>query len=658
MTQSSARNRKLLQAAVSAALIASVAACGGGSSGSSTGMDPPPAQTSPMAVLVSDASSDDWATVGVRIISIALLPQGGGPAVTVYAPASPPMVNLEQLDQIGELLGNVPVPVGTYSGAIVTVGANPGDVELVVAAEPEAGFAGTAGEAIPSADIQIVGARGSSGNLTVPVNLTFDSPLIVSASGSNALDLEFDLSHPAFIVAHKPPGASATEWAVNFSGPVRRRPIRDIAHLVLRETYGDVTAVAADGSSITIAKELPTLPVIDPEVPVPTGGSLQVRADATHGTIFYDVDAKTSTTVTSFSALASSLVGRYVRLTARYQEDGTLVAVRVWASSDFNKLWLSPEGHVLHVNAATDRIVVDNAAGVPVPVTIGPQTEFFYRQPADPAADATPIGTGPAFLASQNLVRGFKVQVSVVDPLATPLVAQSVEIETAAYSGQISNAAPEGSGFTYTHDYLTASDDYSLTLDYLASTSANGKDASGNTIYGFKWWNFAYPTELNDGASAISEFSSAVGGGSAGGFTFAGVNLYAWGLSDATWGDPANPAGWAARWTLLLPTPLPRGLVATGLANNTFTLTLAGGTTPGTVDLSTTAGSATLIYQVDRSNGILSVSPIDITSAGGLSTLSHALLAGTPVKVFGTPQADGTYRAYVLIYFTGTQPGN
>ncbi|MGA7537605.1 MAG: DUF4382 domain-containing protein [Steroidobacteraceae bacterium] len=651
---------KLLRAAVCAALIASMSACGGGGS---SAMDPtsdsPPPQTHSMPVLVSDASSDDWATVGVRIISIALIPQGGGTPVTVYSGGSmPPMVNLEELDQIGELLGNATVPVGTYSGATVTVGANPGDVPLVVSAQPEAGFAGTAGQSIPSADIQIVGARGSSGNLTVPVNLTFDSPLTVTTSGSNALDLEFDLSHPAFIVAHDPPGASATQWAVNFSGPVRRRPIHDITHLVLREMYGDVTAVASDGSSISITREFPTLPVVNPEVPVSNGQSLQVLADATNGTIFHDVDAHTKSTVTSFSSLASSLVGRYVRLTARYQEDGTLTAVRVWASSDFNKLWLSPEGHVLHVNATTDTIVIDNAAGLPVPVSIDSQTEFFYRQPADPAADATPIGTGPAFLASADLVRGFKVQVSVVDPLASPLVAQAVDIETAAYSGEISNAAPEGAGFTYTHDYLTASDDYTVSLDYISSTSGNGTDSSGNTLYGFKWWNFAYPTLLNDGSSAVASFSSAVGGGSAGGFTFAGINLYAWGLSDVTWGDPANPSGWSVPLTILLPTPLPRGVVVTGLANNAFTLTLEGGSTPGTVDLDTTSGSATLVYQVDRANGTVSVSPIDITTASGLSTLTDALTAGAAVKVYGTPQTDGTYRAYVLMYFTGTQPGN
>lgn len=655
-------NANMPRAILCAALIAALSACGGGgsspSASTSTGAAPT-AQTSQMALIVSDSSADDWATIGVKILSISLTPQGGGAPVTVYtAPSAPPMINLEQLDQLGEVLGNVTVPVGTYSGATVTIGANPGDVDLVVSSEPESGFAGTAGETIPSSDIQIVGAQGAAGALTVPVDVTFDSALVVSATSSNALDLEFDLSHPAFIVAHDPPGATATRWAVNFVGPLRRRPISDITHLVLREMYGSVTAVASDGSSITITKEFPTLPVITPEVPVSNGESLQIEADSVNGTIFHDVDAGTRTTVTSFSSLASSLSGKYVRLTARYQENGTLVAVRMWASTDFNKLWLSPEGHVLHVDAATDSFTVENAAGVAVPITVDSGTSFYFRQPADPAADSTAIATGPAFLASGDFVRGFKVQVSVVDPLASSLVAQSVEIETAAYSGRISNALADGTGFTYTHDFPTSSDDYTETLDYISSGTANGTDAGGNAIQGFKWWDFAYPTEVTDGANAISEFSSAVGGGSAGGFSFAGLNLYAWGLSDARWGDPANPSGWALPWTILMPTRLPRATVDTGLANDSFTMTPSGGTAPGTVDIDTASGSATLVYQVDNSNGTVSVSPIDITTSSGLDTLSAALVAGTAVKVYGTPQSDGTFKAYVLLYFTNTEPAD
>jgi hypothetical protein len=652
---------KWIRAPLCGALIASLGACGGTTATAPNAMtsQTPAAASAKLAVLISDASANDWATIGVKILSIALQPQGGGAAVTVYtAPANPPMVNLEELDQIGELLGNATVPAGTYTGAVLTVSANPGDVALVASSQPQSGFAGTASETVPSADIQIVGAQGATGGLTVPVTVNFDSPLVVSASGSNALDLEFDLSQPAFIVAHEPPGATAMQWAVDFRCPVRRRPIADITHLVLREMYGAVTAVAADGSSITITKELPTLPVITPEAPVATGTSLEILPDSVNGTLLYDVDAGTRTTVTSFSAAAATLTGRYVRLTARYQEDGSLVAVRIWVSSDFNKLWLSPEGHVLHVDAASGTLSIETAAGVAVPVTIAADTQFFFRQPADPKADATPIGTGPSFLANGQLVRGFKVQVSVLDPLASPLVAQSVDIESAVYSGEISNALPDGTGFTYTHDFPLASDDYSVSLDYISATSPNGDDAGGNAIEGFKWWDFAYPTLLVDGPNAIAQFSAAVGGGASGGFTFAGLDLNAWGMSAARWADPADPTGWSVPWTILLPTPLPRGTVDTGLANDSFTVTLAGGTTPGTVDVRTTAGSATLVYQVDRANGTVTVSPIDIATSGGLATLTSALTAGTAVKVYGVPQTDGTLAAYALLYFTGTQPGN
>ena len=652
---------KLIRAALCGALIASLSACGGTSSTAPSVMpsQTPVAASAKLAVLVSDAPASDWATIGVKILSIALQPQAGGGAVTVYtAPANPPMVNLEELDQIGELLGNATVPPGTYTGAVLTVSANPGDVALVASSQPQSGFAGTPGETVPSGDIQIVGAQGASGSLTVPVTVSFDSPLVVSASGSNALDLEFDLSNPAFIVAHQPPAATAMQWAVDFHTPVRRRPIADITHLVLRDLYGDVTAVAGDGSSITITKELPTLPVITPEAPVSTGTTLEILPDSVNGTLLYDIDAGTRTTVTSFSAAAATLMGRDVRLSARYQENGSLVAVRIWVSSDFNKLWLSPEGHVLHVDAASGTLSVESAAGVAVPVTIAANTQFFFRQPADPKADATPIGTGPSFLENGQLVRGFKVQVSVVDPLASPLVAQTVDIESAVYSGQISGALPDGTGFTYTHDFPLASDDYSVSLDYISPTSPNGKDAGGNAIEGFKWWNFAYPTVLVDGPNAIAQFSSAVGGGVSGGYMFAGLDLYAWGMSSARWGDPADPAGWSAPWTILLPTPLPRGTVDTGLANGSFTMTPVGGTTPGTVDVSTTSGSATLVYQVDRANGAVTVSPIDVATSSGLATLTSALASGTPVKVYGVPQSDGTLKAYVLLYFTGTQPGN
>jgi hypothetical protein len=642
---------RLLGASLAGAMLA---ACGGGGSGGS--MSPPvnsAPQSAPMSMLISDASTEDWATIGVKILSIALVQQGGGSNVTVYtAPSPAPMVNLAQLDQIAEILGNVSVPVGTYTAAVLTVSANSGDILLTAAADPEAGFAAAPGSTIPAAQIQIQHTKGTSPNLTVPVSVAFVAPLVVSASQNNALDLEFDLGHPAFIVGHNPPGAGATQWAVNFEGPVRHHPLHDLPRLVLRHTYGGVTAVAADNSSITITKEFPTEPAVNPETAVASTQSLQILADSTNGTLFYDVDAKTRTAIKDFSAEAMTLIGKSVRVAARYQEDGTLVATRIWASSQFNNVWLSPEGHVLHVNTGTNVVTVASESGIGVDLTVDANTQFFFRQPDNGLADATPIGTGTAFLASHDLVRGFKVHASVVDPLATPLVAQSIDIEVAKYDGKIS--APDMTGFTYTRVFRTATDDYSVTLDYIDGATPNGTDPMGNAITGYQWWNFAYPTLVTSGTNAISQFVAATNdsvnfGGTVGAVPSRGVSF-------SRWNDPANPNGWSAAATILTPSTLPLGFVATGLVGNSFTMTIPGGTNAPAVDVSTTAGSATLVYQVDMTGGILTVSPVDVTTMSGLAALTAGLTAGAPVAVYGVPQPDGSLKAYILAYYTGDLP--
>jgi hypothetical protein len=660
----------IIRYAALAALAAALAACGGGGSatasgsgnasvsGTSSSSSGSTAQSGNVPVVVSDASSDDWALVGVRVQSIALVPQGGGDNVSVFtAGSAAPYLNLEQLDNLGEILGNIAVPVGTYTAAVVTVGANPGDVLLNVAADPEAGFAGVAGSRIPSSAIQIQNPTGSTGSLTVPIDVSFDTPLVVTASGAPnaALDLEFDLSHPAFIVGHQPPGAGTVEWAVNFNGPVRRHPIADITRLVLRHMYGDVTAVASDGSSITITREYPVLPVVSPETPVAGTQQLTILVDSSNGTLFYDVDTQTSMSIKSFASVTGLATGQYVRIAARYQEDGTLVATRIWASSEFDKVWLSPEGHVLHVDTTAQTITVTNESGVGVPVQITAATQVFFRQPWSAIADATPISTdGTMFLDAGSLVRGFKVHVSAIDPLATPLVAQSIDIETANYSGAISAAT--ASNFTYTHDYLHVADDYVATLDYISLTSANGDDSSGNAIVGFKYWNFAFPTVLTDGTTAVADFITATSGAVSFGGTAQAVPVV--GLTAAVWADPANPTGWSAPWAILEPVPLPLATVATGIAANStaFTITVPNGAQPVTVDFSNTSGSASLVYQVDRVGNIVTISRVDITTTAGMTTFTNAMAAGTPVKVYGVAQFNGTLMGYVVFYFTGVAP--
>jgi hypothetical protein len=640
------RHRRLLCYVLCGIFTVGLAACGGSNSSSSANATPTQ-QSGSLPLVVSDAASDDWATVGVQILSVALVPQGGGSNVTIYtAPSPAPMVNLEELDQLGEILGNVSVPVGTYTGAVLTVGGNPGNVLLVTSADPETGFAGAPSTTIPSADIQIQGTTGSTGSLSVPISVNFAAPLSVTSSSNNALDLEFDLSNPAFIIAHVPPGSGGTTmWAVNFNGPVHRHPVHDMRRLVLRHLYGSVSSVASDGGSLTVTRDYQTLPIVSPETAVAGSQSVNILVDSTNGTLFYDVDTGTRSTLTSFSAVSALSAGEYLRIAARYQEDGTLVATRIWASSSFNNVWLSPEGHVLDVNTTADTITVVNEQGQPVQLAVNADTQFYFQN-----QNNTPIGNGAGFLA--NLHRGFKIETSV-NPLAPPSsgqpwVAQSVEIETAAFGGQISGA--NTAGFTYMATFPEhPSDSYVAPLDYISSTTANGYDAQGNPISGFDWWNFAYPTLINDGSSAVGEFVSATSN-----------SIPARGVTRAVWGDPSNPSGWAAPMTVLLPVPLPLATVTNPLSANSFQVT-TGGSSPATytVDISATTGQATLVYQVDRNSaGIVTVSPVDITTAAGMQTLTSDLADNTPVKVYGVPTTGGALQTYVLLCFTGVAPAN
>lgn len=645
-------SRLLLGAALAAMPLFSVA-CGTGSSmlgGGGGGT-----QNGSVNMMVSDASTEDWATIGVKILSISLVPQGGGTPVNIFtAGSTPPTINLVELDHLGDLLGTLSVPAGTYSSAILTIGANQGDVTLVVSADPETGFAGAPGSTIPANQIDIQDATGSAGGMTVPVKVKFSPALVVNPNATASCDIEFNLAHPAFLVGHVPPsGGGATIWSVDFDkGEVRHRPVWDVTRLVLRHMYGTVQGVSSDNSSISIVKDYPVEPPTSPETEITSSQMLTILADSNNGTLFYDVDAKTVVTIKNFQSVSNGLSGRFMRVAARYQSDGSLVAVRMWVANAFNSVWLSPEGHVLHVNTTNDVITVERADGKGVKVQVTSNTNFYFRTPWNATADATPIGTGTGFLTNKDLVRGFKVHVDVdptaalpADPTVTPYSAESVDIEIARYDGTIS--AVNANNFTYKRKFATPGDDYSFALPYISSSTPNGHDPStGAAITGFKWWNFTFPTIVDSGSNAIPDFESATNGtvnfgGSAGAYPAFGETFAVWDTSGTAWDAP---------WSVLLPTTVPLGTAATAYSNGTFSLSEPGGTMNVPVVLDTTAGSATLVYQVDRTGGVVSVSAIDITKT------PPNIGVGTPVKVYGIPQANDTIKAYVVVYYTGTLP--
>ncbi len=56
-----------------------------------------------------------------------------------------------------------------------------------------------------------------------------------------------------------------------------------------------------------------------------------------------------------------------------------------------------------------------------------PRNTYFRCSPPQLYNSCRRPVQGPSFLISNDFVRGFKVQVSVVDPLGSPLIAQSVD---------------------------------------------------------------------------------------------------------------------------------------------------------------------------------------------------------------------------------------
>ena len=633
---------------------AALTAGSGSTSPSSDGSTPAQPTSVDVPIAISDGASENWGTIGVKLLSLSLTKKDGT-QVAVNLGTTPLPINLAQLNQIGELLNKQTLTAGdTFTGATLTIAANPGDVTLTVGADPEPGFSEPAGSTIPASRIQIQGATGATGSLTVAIPVKFVTPLVVPSTPGAAVNIEVDLGHPALLTGHVPVGGSQPTWAVNFqSGPVKHKPVSDVSRLVMRHHYGKITSISSDNTTLTYAKELPTTPAVSPQVPVDTGVSVKVLADAANGTLVYDIDSKKESTVKDFSSVSSALAaGRFVRVATRYQQNGTLVATRLWISSTFNTVFISPEGHVLRVNGGGNEIVVADENGKPVRVSVDANTKFYFRTPENAQSDTTAIGSGPTFAVAKNLVRGFKVHVQAVDPLATPMVAKSVDIETAAYEGRITSVT--STGFIYSRGFATGGDGYAANMAYIDSATANGTDGNGNPVTGFKFWNDSFPTLVTSGSGAVASFISATGGSVSFGGTAKPV--YAEGASYARWGDKAATNGWAAPWVVLTPTKLPLATVASvNTAGNSFTITVPGGTTPVKVNYSTTSGSATQAYQVDRSKDQVTITPQDLSSTAGQAALANGLTVNARVQLTAIPQADGSLKAYSLKYFTGTQ---
>lgn len=433
---------------------------------------------------------------------------------------------------------------------------------------------------VASGTVKVVGLPGFLVDLS--------APLVVTEGQTTQVDLDFDLGHPLFILDRPGMGPGGADlFLVNFERCVRHRPRPMLSGFLLRHLRGQVNAVSS--GSITVDTE--------------HKGQKTVDVDATNGSRFFDLDQAPVTPVTSTTVPASLTAGKYVRIASRFQGAGKLTAVRVWYTSDKAKLHrFSPEGHVVAVDTVAHTMkVLWNPAGPNTPlalttVNVDAGTSFYFQ------GGANAIGTGTAFLS--NVVPGFKVQMTVADPAAATLTATSVDIERAHYEGTLALNGGN-TGLTFTNARYTASADF-----------------AGS---GFTWWNFTYPTLANTGSAGLVSVLSPL------------APHTARGASGLTWN--AGAGAWNAQNAILLPI-VQKGQITSALSGGTFGFTPTGGSAES-VDVSSTLGSATLVYQVTNQGGIITVTPL------ASSDWAAAFTAGTPARIFAVPTA-GNLKAYVV----------
>ncbi|MBK8573309.1 MAG: DUF4382 domain-containing protein [Holophagaceae bacterium] len=426
--------------------LALTVACGG-SGGSST---PVPVATGSASIILTDAPSDQWSAVEVVVTKITLLNKADHTREVVAFEGATAKINLVDLDSVGELLATAQLPVGTYDALRVTI--DPASVSLVK----------VDGTTVPANQVHVNGAG---------VLVRLETDLVVTATGSNAVQIDFDLGHPLFLV-QLPNG----DWVMNLQ--VKHRPnangMMGMRQLMFRHRRGTIASVGA--SSFVLHTD--------------SGNDLTVHVDA--GAWFFDADSKT---MGSFAGLAA---GKNALVSLRMQTDGTLWAVRVWYGANALPGW-TPEGHVVGVDRVNNRLLISTNAGAPRAIAIDGDTTFTFR--TDQA-----IGTGQGTLA--NVWMGFKVQVDVKDPLQVPMHAKSVDIQRAVDGGVIKTA--DATQFTYTHP-----------------VAGDRVHAYGSP---FTWWYLGFPgvTSASSGA-----FAAACAG--SGDVRVQGVSDLVWNSGLAAW---------------------------------------------------------------------------------------------------------------------------
>ena len=606
------KSRKLLLGAAGLTVLTVALACGGGGPGSNVTYSSTP-NPGAVAFMTSDATSETWSKVGIIIRKASLVlasdTAAARPVVIYDGAADTTPVDLLQEDEINDLLSQATnVPAGTYDRLIVEVDGSASNITLVPAADPATGIVPAA---IPTAQLVVKGNATDMAHPTWMVlpTITLASPITVSASQTAAVAVDFDLAHPAFIVEHDTQGGTPL-YVVAFGAKnaFRHKAAATLDAYYLRRHLGTVTAVGANGASFTLLTE--------------HGQTLTIQADKTAGSLFYNLNGTTPGTPATLEAVPATLVvNDAVACTARFQTGGSLAAVRVWYTTGAPSTlpaW-TPEGHILKVDTAQNRIWVLDSTGDAQPITIAPTTKWFFHGGTMDLAN----GSGTTFL--KQVERFFKVHV-LVDPLgAAPATALSVDIQRAVFEGHIVQApAPSTTSFAYTKVFS----------DLATATHTLGFDPA------FSFWDFTFPATAQTNLPAFdAEAASGITLNNSGKqFMPYGASSLAWATATSTWG---------AVDTRFLPVALSAYAqnISAAYATGTGALTVRAvdpGSLPVTVTLDATAQDQPLVTLYTRSGATVAVTPLATTD------WATYLTQNAKVRVFGVPDGNGHLKGYYV----------
>ncbi len=505
------------QAALLVAGLLALTACGSTSGTASS--TPPVSSTAPLSVLITDSPSDDWQQVSVQLLSVSLRNQADKSWVQVWAPesgATPPTVNLVDLNGVAQFLNQITIPTGAYDRVQLTINTDPATMTLV----------GDDGNTIDAANIMVVDPS-HKGQITIDL-----SPAIQVAAGqANVLQVDFDLAHPLSIVEQ------SGKVILNLQLRCKAVP-RSLADIQFARTIGQVKQVAADGTSLVVT----------------TDQGVDVTFGANANTIVVNVDDTSAT-----PAVKDIPAGVYALVASNMNADGTLYARRIWFSTDEAKLpKYSPEGIVRRIGPNWIQVLDKNAGSQhgrvprwlwnPNLVYVDANTTWTFQT-------SVAMGTGTSVLP--YIRRGFRVSVEYVDANASPKVAKSINVQSAHDEGAIRSATTTSfafGGFGYCHGWA-----FGLTPN-MAAVCSHEWTYSTVADHAFSWWFYGLPS----GSSAnVQDFVDTVAQAKTAGLrVFARAELY--------WDTTNNM--WAAENVILAPEKIP------GPAKVTTGYTAASGT--------------------------------------------------------------------------------